>query len=258
MLNQFRNLLLVSSILSTTLSFGADATLTNHKKKKVKAVATKEVQKKEAPLYKNEPIQNEEGYLKYFSPVGNTNVYFGLSLSNSVSLNTSVNNSSATYIAEGGLKSPGMAFGVECLPIKAYDFRFGMGFMYEFQRSFDTLSETTNSAITITSGNRTELLKVSTLSALLQRDLVNNFSVIAGLNINFVSLSESPIYNWDTKSNFGLQLAGAYTYNNIRAQLLYKTVSGNVTGTSKYYNTGVNYTGTYNYNHLALTVGLLF
>lgn len=261
MLNRFRTLFLASSVLFTTLSFGAATTSTNHKKKKAKAIITKEVEPQEvAPreVLREVPIHKDESFSKYFSLAGNTNVYFGLILSNTATLNYSTTSfTTSTFVAEAALKSPGMAFGFECLPIKAYDFRMGVGFMYEFQRNFDTLALTTNSFNTVTYGNRTEQLKVSTLSALIQKDLFNNFSVIAGLNINFVSLAEDPSINWDLKSNAGVQIAGAYTFSNLRAQILYKTVSGNLTGTAKSFSNS-NSTGTYNYNHLALTLGLLF
>ena len=188
---------------------------------------------------------------------GKSHVYLGMILANEASIDVTINNSTTAVASTIKLKSPSIAIGFDYLPISVNDFKIGLGFMYEMPRELSSYTQKVGSSAAVTTIANSEKIKVSTISALIQREIANNFSIIAGLNMNFVTVSGFTTVDWETSNNTGIQVGGAYTYNNVRAQLIFKTVSGDITSTGKDTNQ-VNSTGTYDYNHLLFTLGLMF
>jgi hypothetical protein len=242
-LKVFRKLLILVCVLASQISFGAQTL----------APAT------HAPNTKVEDSQKKDGsapFKNIFSS-GKIHAYVGLISENEVTTNVTVNNTSTAIASTFKLKSPAPVIGFDFLPFDINNFKVGLGFMYEMQRSISSFTQSAGTVQTTTIG-KSEKIRVSTLSALVEREIVNNFSILAGLNMNFVSVSGFTTANYETSSNTGIQIGGAYTYNNIRAQMIYKTVSGDITSTGKGAGLGVDTTGTYDYDHLLFTVGLIF
>jgi hypothetical protein len=242
MLKVFRKLLPILCILLSQIGFSAESV---------------DLPKAEsAPKTEN---SNDEGTkLKNFLSPGKGHIYVGMILTNTASDEAKVDNTTISVTDDYKLKSPAFSFGFDYLPVVINDFQIGAGFMYETQREISSYTQKIGSAAAVSYSTATTKIKVSTLSALVGRELVPSFSVIAGLNLNFVTISGNTSSDYETSGNMGFQVAGAYTYNNFRTQLMYKNVSGDVKGTGKGSNTGTNVTGTYDYNHFVLTVGLMF
>jgi hypothetical protein len=207
---------------------------------------------------KTEAAKEETTKTKNIFPTGKSYAYLGISLTNSASAESTINNTSTSIVDDYKLKTPGLAFGFEYMPVTINDFQIGAGFMYELQRDLSSYTEKVGTGAATTYSNPTIKFKVSTLSALVAREVVPSFSLSAGLNLNFVTIDGSSSADYETSGNMGFQVSGAYTYNNVRVQLIYKNVSGDVKGTGKGANAGLNVAGTYDYNHILLTVGLIF
>lgn len=252
MLKSTKKLLLSACVLVSQISFGGENTVVPTPESSPKAEAVKEQPKSDSPNK-----DSEEKFKNLLSSGKTSHVYAGMILTNSASVDATIN-STTGFSTTTDLKTPAFVFGFDYLPISIEDFKIGAGFMYELQRDISTFTQKIGNANPVVTTGSTQHFKVSTLSGLVEREVASNFSIMAGLNLNFVTLEGFSNMDYTTSGNMGFQVAGAYTYHNIRTQLMYKTVSGDITGVGKGSSAGLNVIGTYDYNHLVLTVGILF